>query len=767
MSILSRLSRLINVRGNPRYFVGNVARNEFSTFIRCGHQLTASRSFSNLPALGLNHIEKIQKEIEKVDKSIDFAEAELSRLRSILMKDFDSWSSSELQLYGNIELVRKQMDYYQGEKKVYQEDKRSLRNDLNEIIRRSSSQSYKFVKLSSVSFPFFSPNGEKHLNLLERDDLVRDINRYISKSSRQKYEPFIISTSRGMGKTFFLKMIGSQSLKDELKLPCIQEAISVGRVLSFDFAKDLSEMKSSISVTDDIFSFFQKLMVYFLCHLFQGKQVDGINFEPQEFRNVSSLTGEQGNFDEWKNRCLNLSVESMIDEYIRLTNIAFETKSDVPPIFLLDEVQSLNKTTERPSSYSCDPPKFHSQLSLLLTQLAVKQYPICICTGTDNGNIMNITEMSRIVPIVLSLAPLSKEYSRNWKEMTDQKNMETGLSIQIDENTDKVMQALVQASYKIPRLLLFAHDTWYDYKKNPTQNGVFPLQVFEVKAQRYYFEMFSALGSYSQRELAHIILSCGIRWTVSREQEYVPGTNIQWRELIRAAVVFPDGHNGFIFPFGLIWSAHQDFTRKALVIDFVSSVVKNLDVRNLFLTHDQLSSYGQMVAGVQFEKTLVSALAVRYYILKLDPSISRVTLENLFACRVGAYSNFLVDFSQGIHYPERTAATVSDVNLPPAVIHNMQIPSAHHDIILPTDNGNVAISVKPQMAKPGEVDKQLKIDKSSQEAARLIWFYLGDELNIKLPILNGFSVCNRHAIETLLFWKRLNNKKRRRNKKAE
>jgi hypothetical protein len=65
-----------------------------------------------------------------------------------------------------------------------------------------------------VKFPFFEPNGESFLTLLGRDKLLEKINEFIlpdpmNRWSRpQKYWPIIISTSRGMGKTFFLKMIG-------------------------------------------------------------------------------------------------------------------------------------------------------------------------------------------------------------------------------------------------------------------------------------------------------------------------------------------------------------------------------------------------------------------------------------------------------------------------------------------------------------------------------------------------------------------------------
>ena len=64
-----------------------------------------------------------------------------------------------------------------------------------------------------LSFPLLeAKNGEMYLTLLGRDDVVQAINNIIiyvpSNEAIQapKYSPIIISTSRGMGKTFLLKI---------------------------------------------------------------------------------------------------------------------------------------------------------------------------------------------------------------------------------------------------------------------------------------------------------------------------------------------------------------------------------------------------------------------------------------------------------------------------------------------------------------------------------------------------------------------------------
>ena len=92
------------------------------------------------------------------------------------------------------------------------------------------------AKYKGVKFLFMeAENGESYLNTLGRDDIINNINTNIHDLSTQKYRPIIISTSRGMGKTFLLKVIGMQKLKPELKSRLIENAISCGRVISYNF----------------------------------------------------------------------------------------------------------------------------------------------------------------------------------------------------------------------------------------------------------------------------------------------------------------------------------------------------------------------------------------------------------------------------------------------------------------------------------------------------------------------------------------------------
>ena len=71
----------------------------------------------------------------------------------------------------------------------------------------------------SLEFPFFElKDSDNHIDILGRDDVIENINTIIgTRLILEKYKPIIISTSRGMGKTFLLKKFGMQQIKDNLK----------------------------------------------------------------------------------------------------------------------------------------------------------------------------------------------------------------------------------------------------------------------------------------------------------------------------------------------------------------------------------------------------------------------------------------------------------------------------------------------------------------------------------------------------------------------
>jgi hypothetical protein len=205
--------------------------------------------------------------------------------------------------------------------------------------------------------------------------------------------------------------------------------------------------------------------------------------------------------------------------------------------FLLDEVQVLCVDTGIKSEVG----RKHTIFSLLLTQLSGTHWPICICAVTNNGNILSITEMSSIIPRIISLTPIVKEkdYWQYRREMTAHYSI--GLDRPIPNNGDEdLINALVNASYQIPRLLNIAHRTWFNLRNSVVTDREHIIKHFEKEATEYYKEMRSFLRDYRVSDISRIIMSCGVHWSVRDVNcDTVPGTDIQWSGLIQRSVIFP------------------------------------------------------------------------------------------------------------------------------------------------------------------------------------------------------------------------------------
>ena len=116
-------------------------------------------------------------------------------------------------------------------------------------------------------FGFEMDNVDSETELLGRNYLLRKINFY-ADYGLGKYTPIFISTSRGMGKTFLLKKLGLQQIKDKsLQSRSILEARDVGRVVSFVFNSGSNPILSK----EDVNTFIPSLLIYTLCRMFDGK----------------------------------------------------------------------------------------------------------------------------------------------------------------------------------------------------------------------------------------------------------------------------------------------------------------------------------------------------------------------------------------------------------------------------------------------------------------------------------------------------------------
>jgi hypothetical protein len=634
-----------------------------------------------------------------------------------------------------------------------------------------------------VLFPFFEANGDTDLTLLGRDDVVKKINDITLPDSndrnnrRQKYWPIIISTSRGMGKTFLLKMIGMQKVKDHLKNAWIQDAKACGRVLSFDFLKN----PNAIKCEKDIDSFFPRLMVYFLCLIFDGRQVDGINFSKLgPFADVGTFVGNQKKFNEWKKCCLQKDLDDMMDEYMRLTNIAFSVDPDsemykAPPVFLFDEVQWICGSADTISMFDKSNPRSHTLLSLMLTKLSTRHRPICICTGTNNGEILSISEKSSIFPQVLSLTPLVNDYMKYWKEKTDHSSSKKTRRQIVDEQA--LIDSLVNASYKIPRLLLIAHQIWIKLRAKNTQNREYFMQAYESEAKSYYNELGSVLKEFSPKDISHIILCCGVHWPVGNVEDYVPGTKIKWSNLIERSIIFPYLDNCYLFPFTLVWGEHSQAncslnyaeTEIGKIETYCKQIVRNLNIKDLFISYDIVCSLDLKKFGMVFETLFASSLAVKYYLWRLEKSSGAeyVSFNSIYDFGDGEsrrtqnlLSKFCLNLSEGIFYPDSEA--LADDELPPAVVHNRKNQTAHHDILLPTNSGVLAVSVKAtaDFSRKDLMNQWFVSKNSDKNVTQLILLYLGssslkESKEENVAFLNGKGVCNGLSIDMFIKLKSL------------
>lgn len=107
-----------------------------------------------------------------------------------------------------------------------------------------------------------------------------------------------------------LVAIGMQLVKREFKNQLINDALSYGRILSFDFAA--AATRSAISTEVEVETFFTRLMIYYLCRLFDGTQVDVINFENLEFRDMVGTISQQPTFNDWLQQCLQRGADRMM-----------------------------------------------------------------------------------------------------------------------------------------------------------------------------------------------------------------------------------------------------------------------------------------------------------------------------------------------------------------------------------------------------------------------------------------------------------------------
>ncbi len=187
-----------------------------------------------------------------------------------------------------------------------------------------------------------------------------------------------------MGKTFFLKKLG---FADSINILEFKQATAVGRVLSMD----CSHFEDQIQYLGVIQScFWQALIVYHLCYIFDNSLVAKINFQKKSLPFILTFFSSQTNcsnaLEVWMKRILATPTEGAFLELNRLTNAAFGVRDDSIPVLLLDNAHSFAKRIlpQKMNTFEMEVENKRPKtlLSVVLNELT-KIKPYCIVAGNS------------------------------------------------------------------------------------------------------------------------------------------------------------------------------------------------------------------------------------------------------------------------------------------------------------------------------------------------------------------------------------------------
>jgi hypothetical protein len=277
----------------------------------------------------------------------------------------------------------------------------------------------------NFQFPSFESNGDYFplLNRQKEVNLVRKASINLQKT--EKYEPIIIATSRGMGKTFFMKRLVKGEIVGTHPVKAIQNAYMVGRVATMESL----EIVSFVTETNFLYQhFWQITIILNLTQIFKGRKVDGINFVSLTITEiVSCLNKSNTPLQRWICKLLSCRTGDAFEEMVRITNLAFKQNSSVPPVFLIDNIHNLAQIETRiPSKMKG---LYHTLLSLIVTQLAENRV-LAIFAGTTAGNIDLVAEYSNFKPKYIYLKRLRvKDAYLCYTKLCEKENQEQGQQI--------------------------------------------------------------------------------------------------------------------------------------------------------------------------------------------------------------------------------------------------------------------------------------------------------------------------------------------------
>jgi len=233
------------------------------------------------------------------------------------------------------------------------------------------------------------------------------------------------------------------------------------------------------------------------------------------------------------------------------------------------------------------------------------------------------------------------------------------------------------------------------------------------------------------QDAALLFLSCSVNFKLKKT---IPGTKLLIDDLVAQSVIFPYLDGSYVIPI-FFWlrlspkSYNQEVYKKWLVVKKVMvSYIPGLDIDDLYIYTQKWFRKILLLAeiGILYEKLIVSSLAVKYFLTKIEENREYLFLTEIYEIDVkaqatGILSKFIVNFSNGIERPvnEKTV----NCNLGKAIYHNIQTTNAHHDIILSAKLGdgqkNIAVQCKNSLISPGAAT----VAKQLIGCEYLLWFY--------------------------------------------
>jgi len=264
-------------------------------------------------------------------------------------------------------------------------------------------------------FPLFDPNDE-HTTLLGREEIIEQVSEEVENiATADKFHPLRVTSTRGMGKTFLLKKICTESVG----IFELVTAAKYGCVLSMECGL----LKNELSNTEFLLDNFWHLVIYHhIFFIFHQRLVDGKNFSGLSIDQIIEILKTlkpspqmDTNVFNWMLTFKSRSVSNFLDELIRLTTIAFKIpeKEKIRPVFLIDNAHFL-LSTEFPN-------KRNTILSLLLIELSIKR-PVCFVSVTNDGKLVQFSDFTSFIPVHLELKCLNMNDKESAENKNDAKN---------------------------------------------------------------------------------------------------------------------------------------------------------------------------------------------------------------------------------------------------------------------------------------------------------------------------------------------------------